>query len=888
MVGSSKILTVSYGTFSCTLEGFDDSFGTMKAIAEYFRDLAADDRYFGAEPATPDADMLARIAEREIARRVEARTEEGGIVLRAAQLAAPAAVPQAEEEPEAETAEPEVKAESPVEEPAEEATPAMPPSPGQLRNAGGGNVADKLARIRAVVGSGAATAAGEAVGQPEEAELAEVEEETVPAEDARDWSAEDVSADEGMDDAPETPAPAEAEPALEETPEPEAPAVSQDETAPTEALSADSALVGASDPALADEVALLLDVSEGEDAPDAVVADEAPAEEVAPEQDVTADDLPEEALADEELADLEAQLAAGDAEQAGAEVPEVEETPSQELAMPYDTIAGEADYDHAPAPVEQGPFEATTEPSAPEAPETAPEPGAEAPADQVGPALPESEPVGAEETDSPYVGTLSDTDEAALLAELAALEAELGADADLDAAMAEAAGEAAESAPAPLPEPTAFRTAPEPEPEATDSSSPDIDELAAAEAELQDWAQDEAAPARAQSSQIATPTSADEAWEAELDAALAEEFGEAPEPAAEAAPEVEDESTEAPSDDVMAEDAPADAPVSENIPEDDLSDNEDDADAWPTPAQGWDGEESADDGESLFSGAEEAEPAPALHSEADDEAWGSENDEDDAPATAERDDPLGQDRPAWDDPRPFSNAPEADGAGLDRILSRTEDQLAEPGNSRRRAAIAQLKAAVAATEAARRLGEGDGREGKLAAFRDDLDQVVRPRRPVRADQPSERPRTAPLKLVASQRVDTAESRGTAEASPAAPVRPRRVMPGESVEPPRPAPQPQEAEAEESFPAYAAEAGAESLSDLLEAAAAYTAQIEGAEDFSRPQLMRLVGEAAPEGFSREEGLRSFGTLLRQGRIVKVRSGRFALSGTSRFHPERRAG
>jgi len=137
MDGASKILTVSYGTFSCTLEGFNDPFSTMKAIAEYFRDLAADDRYFGAEPPTPDAAMLHQIAEREIHRRVEAKIEANGVILRAAD--GPVAQPPAPRP--AELAAPQF---APPQ-------PAAPAAPEVVSEAVSESVAAKLMRIRNAV-----------------------------------------------------------------------------------------------------------------------------------------------------------------------------------------------------------------------------------------------------------------------------------------------------------------------------------------------------------------------------------------------------------------------------------------------------------------------------------------------------------------------------------------------------------------------------------------------------------------------------------------------------------------------------------------------------------------------------------------------------------------
>ena len=82
----NKVLTVSYGTFSCTLEGFTDSFGAMKAIAEYFRDLASDDRYFAANPPDLDPGIISELASRNSSQKLTARTQGTNVVLSPAEV----------------------------------------------------------------------------------------------------------------------------------------------------------------------------------------------------------------------------------------------------------------------------------------------------------------------------------------------------------------------------------------------------------------------------------------------------------------------------------------------------------------------------------------------------------------------------------------------------------------------------------------------------------------------------------------------------------------------------------------------------------------------------------------------------------------------------------
>mgnify|MGYP002880245426 CR=1 FL=1 len=74
-------------------------------------------------------------------------------------------------------------------------------------------------------------------------------------------------------------------------------------------------------------------------------------------------------------------------------------------------------------------------------------------------------------------------------------------------------------------------------------------------------------------------------------------------------------------------------------------------------------------------------------------------------------------------------------------------------------------------------------------------------------------------------------------------------------------------------------------DLLEAAAAYTSAVEGRPHFSPPQIMRklsVMDDAAD--VPREERMRVFGRLLRQGKITKVKRGQYAITEASRYWDE----
>ncbi|MGJ8625657.1 MAG: hypothetical protein ACSHXB_01750 [Sulfitobacter sp.] len=720
MMSNNKILTVSYGTFSCTLEGFDDSFGTMKAIAEYFRGLSSDAPYFGAEPPQPDAEMLARIAQKEISRRVEAREHEGKIHLSAieAQNEGTGDAPQALLSDTAGTT-------TPIAESA-------------------------MAAAAIAVGAAGADAKDQddapAAAPVEDKAEARVEVETPVAEHS------EAKAVEPTVEAIEEDTKAEAE--LEEFVEDENDIVPGQPDADVEAFFANSTEVR-----LADDENEEFEVDQVAAKPEPVVAQNdsiaaklqriravvAQHDEIQDEEDFAEDQHadnsdeptaePEHLVADARR-DIEDALTADDT--ADMDVADHDEDDDDDIAAILDRLGAADD-------------------------------------------------VEVETVDEDIVAVSQPTDAAddavSNLFGEDGYEDNLEADADNDVEadtddVAEVA--AAEEAP---------RT---PRARVIKVKRADL-EAAIENGELEEYDEDiptldELAPAKTKTSSLSK----------EDEAELARELA-----------------------DLEADMSPKKARLSDDL--DDALDHED---------------AILDDEDDVDEEAQTVAPAPR---------------------------------------RVLPSIDDAKSDDMDRLLAETDHQMDEPESATRRNAFSHLRAAVAAKKADVAMGASEKADENDGAYRNDLADVVRPRRPVSTLARTERPgegRPAPLKLVAEQRIDVERAR------PAGPVRPRRVAAVSDVAAP--------AAEGESFADYAAEMGATKLPQLLEAAAAYMSFVEGREQFSRPQLMTKVRQVGPEdGFSREDGLRSFGQLLRAGKIEKIKGGRFTVSDDIGYRPDHRA-
>jgi hypothetical protein len=755
MVSSNKILTVSYGTFSCTLEGFDNSFDTMKAIAEYFRDLAQDDRYFGAEPPTPDAEMLARIAEREIARRVEARFEKGNLVLRAKDEAEP---PQGDVAPE-------------------------PSSGAALVGAAAGLAASSLAvadtrddedLIQDDIATDIAFADVSALADADE------DEEQGITLSAYDTSADSVDGD--LED--------EADLYPEASADDLDSASDQDDT-----TEAEQPELIEPEPASVDSVADKLQRIR------AVVATKAQSEPeyIEDEHAMSGLDSEDENDAMEPIAELPAQ-----------------DLPATKAADPYSPAEDMSDDDLTTG--DDNLFTDTI---------------AAIVNDQIGSDQ-------ADEDEDAILPDLADDDEDDEFAinpqsEIEALRAKI---AELEAQAASA------KAPALQDDGSDDLYDDGDDDDLLDLADDEDDDsldLSDHEADAEEEQVVAEAPRKPLIARVRT------AKRSEVEAALAagdiEEYE-----------DEEEEDAVSAADTAEADDgkltAEQEAEIARELAE--LHAEIDEDDDW-----NFDTSEDEDDVEAK-------------------KATLAEDDEDPAEASIRKAVKLTSPARAMLTDNPI----EEDEDSVERLIDQAETELHEPEGNRRRSAIAHLRAAVAATKADRLLGLGKKQTNEEEPYREDLADAVRPRRPKVTTAKSERPapvRPAPLKLVAEQRVDV-------DAKDNTPVRPRRVI--RSVE---------TADAQDDmlagddtgFAEFAEQAGAHSLPELLEAAAAYMSFVEGRDQFSRPQLMTKLHQAEGEASSREERLRSFGQLLRDGKIEKTGGGRFTASDSIGFKPNERA-
>ena len=208
-----------------------------------------------------------------------------------------------------------------------------------------------------------------------------------------------------------------------------------------------------------------------------------------------------------------------------------------------------------------------------------------------------------------------------------------------------------------------------------------------------------------------------------------------------------------------------------------------------------------------------------------------------------------------------------DTADVSRLLDETDQQMAKPESNRRRNALAHLRTAVAATIADKSLGKDD--KDSTEAYRNDLAKAVRPRRP----ETSGARKSAPLRLVAEQRIDEPAAEAPEIAAPAPAPKPE-VAVNETHETQA---EPVKSSDFADFGQFAAHVGAHSLEAKLEAAATYLSQVRGIDQFSRPQLLRTVKLSGTEDdFSREESLQHFAHMLRTGKLARKEDGLFEVT------------